>query len=294
MKNRVVIVGSNQLTRHLINWEQDADYWLFNEAAARSWAKTVTGVFQLHNPYIWRNRNNVNDPGHYSWLQEKHDFPIYMLDQYPDVPSSVKYPLDDVSNKLLSNIRRKNGDIAKYFTSSVAYAIALAIYNGYNEIELAAIEMASGTEYSGQLPGVLLWIGIAAGNGINVILQNETKLMKSHLYGYQGEIVIHRQRFEICANGYEPKLETAKTKVFEAAGKVNLLLAQLATEKNQERAQMLFADLQKAMNEKSDLDFQYGVILGAFSENKKYISEVDELIKAAGGERTLQTMAATI
>lgn len=289
---RVVIVGSNQITRHLIDWNQDADYWLFNEAAAHDWVKRVSGVFQMHAPAVWRNAANVNDAGHYDWLKQPHDFPVWMQTRYPDVPASLPYPIDNIVNRLLPNLIRKDGASIKYFTSSAAYALALAIYAGYAEIEIVGIEMASGTEYAGQLPGVLFWLGVAAGRGIEVILQPASLLMRGHLYGYEGDIVIHRQRFEIVANGLEPKLEQAKIKCFENAGKVQAVLKLLAQETDQRRANKLYADLMTAMNEKADLDFKYGILAGALAENKKYIAEVDALIQAAGGERTLQTLAA--
>lgn len=289
---KVVIVGSNQLTRHLIDWDQDADYWLFNEAAGHDWAKTVTGVFQMHSPAIWRNGANVNDPGHYQWLTQPHNYPIYMMDKNEDVPASVQYPLDDICQALLPNIARKSGEVVKHFTSSASYAIALAIYYQYDIIELVGIEMVSGTEYAHQRDGVTFWLGVAVGRGINVVLQDQSLLMNTHLYGYEGEIVIHRQRFEIVANGIEPKLEQIKTQTFEARGKVNLLLKQLAEEENSAKAQKLFRELVAAMNEKSDLDYKYGALAGALAQNQSYIREVDALIQAAGGERTLQTMAA--
>jgi hypothetical protein len=291
MRSRVCIVGSNQLTRSQIDWSRDdTDYWLFNEAGARHWVLRCDGVFQMHAPAIFRNRGNVNDREHYAWLQQAHPFPIWMQDIYPDIPSSVKYPLNEITRKLLPRLTRKSGEVVRHFTSSPSYAIALAIFHGYPEIEIVGVEMSSGTEYAAQRDGVTFWIGVATGRGVNVILQDRSLLMRSKLYGYDGEIVIQRQRFEIVANGLAPQVKQAEANALAAGSRVQVLLEALAREKSQKRANELYEQLIAAMNAHSDACFKYGIGAGALSENKKYIAEVDELIAAAGGERALRSM----
>lgn len=288
---KVCIVGSNKLTLPFVDWEQDADYWLFNEMAALPWAKKVTGVFQLHVPPIWRNEKNVNHAGHYAWLQQPHPYPVWMQDKYDDVPASVKYPLDEICNTLLPRLSRKSGEHVRYFTSSPAYALALAIYLEYDEIEICAIEMASDTEYVQQRDGVTFWMGIALGRGIKVVLQDKSLLLRGHLYGYTGEVTLQRQRLEIVARAIGPKVEQAKAAAFELSGKVNTILKQLAEERNEKRANALYQDLIAAFNEQSDKVFQYGVLAGQMAITQQYIGEIDALIKASGGEKALVVLA---
>jgi hypothetical protein len=291
MNKRVCIVGANQLTRNLIDWNQDdTDYWLFNEMAQVDWAIKCDGLFQLHTPKIWRNPNNNNHVGHYAYLQEPHDFPIFMQDVYPDVPSSVKYPLDELCAALLPTLHRKSGASVKYFTSSAAYAIALAIYKGYSEIEMIGIEMTSDTEYVAQRDGVTFWMGIAIGRGIDVQIHDKSLLLRSHLYGYTGEITLQRQRLEIVARALAPKVEIQKSAAFELSGKVNTILKQLAEERNSKRAQKLYEELITAFNQQSDMIFQYGVLQGQLNITQQYIAEVDSLIAASGGERALKAL----
>lgn len=287
---KVCIVGSNQLTRHLTDWEQDADFWLFNEMGRAPWAKKVDAVFQMHVPAIWRNPANVNDPSHYAWLQAPHPFPVYMQDAYSDVPAAVKYPLDEICDALLPGLRRKSGEAVRYFTSTCAYTIALAIYQGYDEIELVGIEMASDTEYFAQRDGVTFWLGIAAGRGVRVILQDKSLLMRGHLYGYTGEVTLQRQRLEIVARALAPKVEQEKAAAFELSGKVNTILNQLASERNQKKANELYQALITAFNEQSERVFQYGVVQGQLAITQQYIGEVDALIRASGGEKALAVL----
>lgn len=287
---KVCIVGSNKLTLPLVDWGQDADYWVFNEMAAFPWAKKVTGVFQMHVPAIWRNTKNTNHAGHYAWLQEKHGYPIYMQDAYPDVPDCEKYPFDEICAALLPGLSRKSGEGVRYFTSSAAYALALAIYKGYKEIEIVGIEMASDTEYARQRDGVTFWMGIAIGRGVRVTLQDKSLLLRGHLYGYTGEVTLQRQRLEIVARALAPQAERSKAAAFEGAGKIDLLLKQLAEERKQDKAQKLYADLISAMNEQNDRLFQYGVATGQLAITQQYIGEVDALIAASGGEKALAAL----
>lgn len=292
MRQKVCIVGANKITLPFVDWEQgDTDYWLFNEMAAFPEAfKRCDGLFQLHVPKIWRNPGNTNHAGHYAFLQEPHPFPIWMQAQYPDVPASEQYPLDEICATLLAPIARKSGEAVKYFTSSAAYALALAIYMGYKEIEICGVEMTSDTEYFAQRDGVTFWLGIATGRGIKVTLQDKSILLRAHLYGYTGEVTLQRQRLEIVANALAPRVEEQKSAAFELSGKVNTILKQLAEERDQDKANKLYNDLIAAFNEQSEKVFQYGVTAGQLAITQQYIAEVDALIRASGGEKALQVL----
>ena len=156
----VAIVGSHPRTRDAFDFDRtDCDIWVFNEAMAQDWCTRADAVFQLHEPVVFRSKTNRNDPNHYEWLKRT-DIPmIYMQEQYDDVPNSVRYPLEQV-------VALTPG--YEYLTSSVAYAIALAILQGYERIELYGAEMETNTEYGHQRQGMAFWIGVALGRGIDV------------------------------------------------------------------------------------------------------------------------------
>lgn len=75
-----------------------------------------------------------------------------------------------------------------YFSNTVDYALALAIYKGFTEIGLYGINMLSGSEYAYQKPGVEFWIGQAMGRGITVTnhspISTILKTRDGLLYGY--------------------------------------------------------------------------------------------------------------
>jgi len=115
----LAIIGSHPRTREAFDFNRtDADVWLFNEAYSNKdnvWAKRADAVFQLHDPIIWTNPKNRNDPKHYDWLKSTLTT-VYMQSHYDDVPSSVAYPLDEIKAMAGS---------PNFLTSSVSMAIAL-------------------------------------------------------------------------------------------------------------------------------------------------------------------------
>lgn len=146
------IVGLNQLYRHIPR----ADRWL-----------------EIHHNFL---EHVVEGTDHMKWLSEA-PIPVYMVDRIPGIPNSVRYPIERVMD-----------GHTDYFTSTVAFALALAIEEGFKEIGLWGIDLIVGDEYFYQKPCAEFWLGVAHGKGITVTLPHTTALCKqSHRYGYQSE-----------------------------------------------------------------------------------------------------------
>lgn len=317
MKDTVILYGTNTFTRHLIDWNrEDAEYWCWNEVGSLKddrpgyWAKRVDLLLQMHAPPIFRNHFNLNhgkqqplDNGkysnsHYDWLQRPHEIPVYMQEHFEDVPSSVKYPFDEVVKTLLPNIWRDYGkgrEQVVHFTSSTSYAIALALYlteigvRQFKQIETVGIEMTSDTEYVRQRDGVTFWLGIAVGKGINVVTHSPL-FMNNKLYGYTGEVVIQRQEFEMSLRKLDEMTKHAESDAFEAKGRSQALLEALSKTTSQADANRLMQSFLQALNQAQDAAFTYGQMAGRYQENERYMRECDELIQAAGGEKALQVL----
>jgi hypothetical protein len=181
--NTVAIVGSHPKTRSDFDFDRtDCDVWLFNEALAdpSGWAKRADAIFQMHAPEIWRNPKNRNDPGHYEWLKSGNTPTIWMRECYKDVPKAVRYPLEEIQAELLGNFSTD-----RFFTSSISYAIALAIYLDYDRIEMYGVELESNTEYFYQRDCATFWTGLAVGRGIDVHAP-VAMFDAPYLYGYEG------------------------------------------------------------------------------------------------------------
>jgi hypothetical protein len=75
-----------------------------------------------------------------------------------------------------------------YFSNTVDYSIALALYRGYREIDLYGVNMAVGGEYAFEKPGVDFWCGVAKGLGCKVrVFGKHSTILRTRdglLYGY--------------------------------------------------------------------------------------------------------------
>jgi hypothetical protein len=78
-----------------------------------------------------------------------------------------------------------------YFSNTIDYMIALAIYEGYTELNLYGVNMARDSEYRYEKPGVDYWCGQAMGRGIKVCRHGElSTVMRTRdgkMYGYGTE-----------------------------------------------------------------------------------------------------------
>jgi len=208
-KKKVGLVGFYPDTRHLAPYDDpEWEIWGCNEGYNHGFMKRWTRWFQMHQRWDFTKLNNRSDPDHWVWLQEEHDFPIYMQERYEDIPASVKFPLEEV---------KKRFGVA-YFTSSFGYMIAMALLEGFDEIGVYGFEMATDTEYQYQRPNSEWWIGIAIGMGVKVIVPKGCGWMKSKLYGYEVSQMINRQRLETIKTMLEAEHHQAVADMNEALG----------------------------------------------------------------------------
>lgn len=193
------IWGLNQLYRHIPR----ADRW-----------------FDVH--WNW-DKEVVPDTDHREWARTC-GIPFYTIAHQPDVPTSVRYPIE----KVMAHF-----DGLDYFTSTIPYMLALAImeideavkarlageladYVGFvrradadgvaapempdfqklerslyaeHSIGVFGIDLVVGSEYFHEKPCAECWIGAAAlGRGIKLLIPPESALCKQlRRYGYEPE-----------------------------------------------------------------------------------------------------------
>lgn len=271
MRDTLAIVGSHPQTRMLFDFNrEDCDVIVFNEAMKEPWCGRADYVLQMHIPTIWRNPKNRNDPHHYEWLQRE-DIPlIIMQDEYPDVPRSVKYPMDEICDGLLGKFN------FRYFTSSVAYALAWAIWKGYRKIELYGVEMETTTEYAAQRPGVAFWVGYALGYGIE--FESHVKMFDEPLYGYEGDIRLDYAMFDKRLNEVAQPLQDITNQYNAQKKSAEQYAAEfVATGLHPE-------NVHNAIMTAVQLATQFGILDGIRQEVVRYKGKADEMIKASGGD----------
>lgn len=168
---KVGIIGFSKTTRGAIPWDDPSwvlwgvnDTWTFAP-------RPLDAIFELHSPeiYEWPLRRHS---GHLAHLHASMK-PVYLIERRADIMQSQTYPLADV----VRSIGRP------YLTSSVAYALALAIHERPEAIGLWGIDLVTAHEYSSQRPCVEWLLGVAQERGIEIVLPEGCQLLGGPLYG---------------------------------------------------------------------------------------------------------------
>jgi hypothetical protein len=219
---KLAIVGAEKQTRHLAPYDDpEFEIWVFNEWATADWCKRWDALLQLHKPDIYTYTGTPNDPEkdphHWAFLQQKHGKPIYMQEVDERVPDSVKYPLQDIIYHFKTS----------YFRATICYALALALYQGYEEIHVYGVELNHHAEYKSQRDCFIFWNGI--GNG-KIKLHCSKGLFNKPLYGFEDYMT--EVELEAYIRGLTEQLEDAKKKVYQLEGA--LMLAQQMHQKGKD------------------------------------------------------------
>lgn len=190
--------------------------WTLNASEDHQFPREPAALFEIH-PI----RDVVTQTRRWEHLQKKHNYPIYMQQLAPGIPSGVLYPIDLMSESVFENIYLGD-EHADYWDSSLPYMCALAEHQGYDIVHIYGFELRTDTEYRYQRPGAALLIGWLGGRGIKVVLPENTSLLPPTRYGYTEYQMISRQNFEqwlqqltIEENDWQGKLNVANTQVME-------------------------------------------------------------------------------
>lgn len=103
-------------------------------------------------------------------------------DKFPNNINQNNYPLNEIVKEFGS----------AYFTNSISYMIAYAVYKGYKKIELYGVDMSARDEYINQRGSVMYWIGFARAKGVDVFLASGID-KPWFLYGYEPGINIRNK-----------------------------------------------------------------------------------------------------
>lgn len=199
MGGSVALAGFASATREGVYSSTADEIWSLNMLHSSKdmrhiFPLNITRLFELHPEWMlkkaWYSKGD-----HWGWLTKiKHHYPVYLIEEYPEIPNGVRYPLEAVCEKFLSRYTR-GGDPLRYFTSSMCYMIALAAFEGFERIEVYGFEMGSDTEYIYQKSGAEFWLGVA-GQYADIIIPPNSQLLKSKLYGFEGGQLMEPQTLQ--------------------------------------------------------------------------------------------------
>ena len=179
MKRKIAILGTASHFSQAPFFDDEFEIWILNDMYdivprydvlfnLHSYEDNEKHIARVSNTLHIDNLRNITDD----------DKIIVMQDAYKDIPRAVKYPLQ----KMLEIHGRK-------FTSTIAYMLALALdKEEVDEMHLYGVDMSNETEYAHQREACAYFIGLARGEGIKVVINKESSLLKvNYLYGYESE-----------------------------------------------------------------------------------------------------------
>lgn len=256
----VALYGFATTTREGI-WQSKADEFWSIVWAYKYKTPPLSRLLEMHP--IWMQAQSqkpeyVKAREHWAWLKANTEIPVYMLQAHPAVPMAVCYPIR-AAQALVPPSRRR-----AVFSSSYDYLMALAILEGFGRIECYGFEMGSETEYRYQREGAAYWIGYCDAAGIELVLPENTALLRKKMYGYEGGSMIYRQDLERMKAIRERQKRDA--------------FARLANLEGQLKATNMVFQNPKWRKLAAERDEQYRIALvcaGALQECEYYLAEID-------------------
>lgn len=172
---KVGFLGSHERSLKFAPWD-DPSWELWGHASSRGmYRRSPERFFDLHRTECWSKSNNKGEK-YLRWLATN-PVPIYMQERSSDVPASIRYPIEQASF----------GMARPYFTSHVAYMIALALMEGVTHIGFFGVNYSPDCEYGTQRGSTEYWMGRAEGAGVTLVLPKTCTLLADpkELYGYE-------------------------------------------------------------------------------------------------------------
>lgn len=145
--------------------------------------KRVDAWFDVHTPAV-RRRPKTWDPRYHDWLASSDRAPIYLQEADEAIPHSRTFPREAIVSWATAVGLLPDGP---YFTSSLSWMIAHALYAGARTIGIWGCTFAQRDEYRVQRPCAEYWIAAARAFAVPVIIDGLSPLCRSrHVYGYSG------------------------------------------------------------------------------------------------------------
>jgi hypothetical protein len=189
-----------------------------------------------------------------------------MQDKFDDVPSSERFPLDEI----------KAAYPRAYFTSSVSYALALAVYLNYEKIEVYGVEMETQTEYGHQRNAVAYWIGFAEGKGITVEMHSKG-FFEAPLYGYEGEARIPKEHYQTRIEHFTKFCDQAQQAYEHARAQVFAILDGWVRNYKTD-----ISALEGLLTQMGQYAHNFGAVDGAKQVNELYLAKCEKMEAEVG------------
>lgn len=189
----ICISGFADSSRDMANrLPKDVEIWGLNRCY--TYLKRWDRHYEVHEKELTSGQTGQREGDYFERLT-KTGMPIYMQHPDPALPHAKQLP----TQEMIAHFERD------YFTTSIAYMIAHAVYehdlgDTIKELKMFGVDMSAYSEYSFQRPCVEYWLGVAEGRGIKVTIPNVSPVLKAVTnYGRHGERVLWTQASERMA-----------------------------------------------------------------------------------------------
>lgn len=205
---RGCIVGTAPTYRHTPWGEATIDVLSLNDAYVLPGFARASGWFDLHpipemvfRPKGERTVDPANAPvggylrpdGHLEWLKTR-PFPVYLHDcrecGCADLPAEKRghtpYPFPAWPNARPFPFTAIEAQFGAYFQSTPAWMLAWMLLNGYRDIGIFGIHLATEWEYIHQRPNLEFLIGMALAQGTQFTIPEKSTLLRGkHKYAIE-------------------------------------------------------------------------------------------------------------
>jgi len=179
-KKRVAILGFMDSWKRAPWEDYDYEIWCMNQFELYAiprydrWFDMHTWFNLITRPVGKELFKRRKVSSHVHWLSKHCEVPIYMPKKYNMIKNSIAYPIE----KML----KIHGPV---FTNTVDYEIALAVEEGFKEIQIYGIAMQGIDEIWQQRNSLSYFVGYAKGKGVDVYIpSNHNFLRINQIYGY--------------------------------------------------------------------------------------------------------------
>lgn len=251
---RCAIIGTAQSWRDAPWQDQTLEMWCLNDAyligipRADRWYDLHPFHQMSFRPRDQRTVSQADVPigaylrpeGHLEWLKSR-PMPVYLAEARKDFPTSRTFPREALLQWFQPfwpwRLNRKGILEAgpDYEVSTPSWMLMQAMAEGYQEIHVYGIHLATQWEYLQQRPNFEFLIGLATGRGIKMVLPQSAPICKaSYRYAFEPKADLPQQQAQfqidlIKAEGQSLHKQKAKLPWYARAHKQDLdrRLAQL-------------------------------------------------------------------
>lgn len=179
---KVSIIGSGDSGWGFQEESFEGELWCVNNMPIKHPGVPWTRCFEVH---AFQNKNGT-------WLRKGQErFRDLSVNDYVDKLNALGIPIYVLSheecpftNSVIIDLPSLRVKYRDFFSTTLSYELALALEEGFTEIELLGVDMTLSSEYRDQRPSVTYFIGLAEGRGVTVTLPDNSPIVHNdYAYG---------------------------------------------------------------------------------------------------------------